>query len=475
MVNSMNRILLSSASLLLCIAGFAQPGFHSSFGDNMVLQQNSITVVKGKGIPDEKITFSCSWDKQKKTVRVSSDSSWTVGVSIPAASFTPHWMQVSSKDGTHRIENILFGEVWLCSGQSNMEMPLRGFPSQPVKGSMEEILYSWKYKNLRLYDVGHKWSDAPLDECSAEWQLPTPENVALFSAVGYVFGSRLSEALGVPVGIVLSSYGGSRIESWMCEGSLSDFAAGDFLAKADKPYRDPYKLYNAMIAPIRDIQIRGVVWLQGESNRRDADVYAPKLKRLIDTWRTDHNDRQLPFIVVQIAPCPYNGPGEFGAARIMEAQFSTVATTEHAYIVGTSDIGGEHFIHFPEKVVLGERICVSALANVYGRKGFPKGNPYVTDIEYEDGRAIVRFANAERGLTPTDQIVECFELAGSDGIYYPAAAKIHKNRRDCVVVSSEQVPAPVNLRFAFSNYHKVNLYSNEGLPAYPFRSDSISY
>lgn len=471
----MKRIFVFVLAVLAGIPGFSEVRFHSAFGDNMVLQQGSRTVVRGKAAPGEKLVFTCSWEKGKRTLAASSDSVWMTEVDVPEASFDPQWMLVRSKSGEARVDNILFGEVWLCSGQSNMEMPVRGFPSQPVNGSISEILASGKYRNLRLYDVEHRYSDTPLDECRAEWMLPLPENVAAFSAVAYVFGSRLSEALDVPVGIVLSSYGGSRVESWMDREALSVFSEDDYIAVADKPYRDPYKLYNAMIVPVSGIQVRGVVWLQGESNRRNAHVYCDMLKRMVSLWRKDRNDASLPFIVIQIAPCPYNGEGELGAARLMEAQFRAVSEMENAYIVGTSDIGAERFIHFPEKVVLGERACVSALANVYGIAGFPKGNPYVTGVEYGEGKARVTFANAERGLVPTDREIQCFELAGSDGIYYPAAGKIDRNRRNCVIVTSEQVPEPVNVRFAFSNWHKVNLYSNEGLPAYPYRSDDIIY
>lgn len=471
----MKRILVSVLCVFSCVQGFSGVRFHSAFGDNMVLQQESRTVVKGKAAPGDRLVFTCSWEKGKRTLVAASDSVWMTEVDVPEASYDPQWMQVSSRTGSARVDNILFGEVWLCSGQSNMEMPVRGFPSQPVNGSLKEILACGKYRGLRLYDVEHRYSDVPADECNAEWMLPTHENVAAFSAVAYVFGSRLSEALDVPVGIVLSCYGGSRVESWMDDEALSVFSEDDYIAVADKPYRDPCKLYNAMVVPVNGIRVRGVVWLQGESNRRNAHVYCSMLKRMISLWRKDRNDPSLPFLVIQIAPCPYNGQGELGAARIMEAQFKAASEVGNAYIVGTSDLGAERFIHFPEKVVLGERVCVSALANVYGIAGFPKGNPYVAEVEYADGCARVTFANAGRGLVPADKDIRCFELAGRDGVYHQATGKIDRNRRNCVIVTSGQVPEPVDVRFAFSNWHKVNLYSNEGLPAYPYRSDDVLY
>lgn len=461
---------------LYMIPGFSKIRFHCTVGDNMVFQQNSMAVIKGKATPGEKVVLTCSWDKNVGSVVAGQDSTWKMEVVIPEATFVPQWLQAKCGKEAVRAENILFGEVWLCSGQSNMEMPVRGFPSQPVNGSLSEILNSVKYKDhIRLYDVEHRYSDTVLDECRAEWALPTYENVAMFSAVAYIFGSRLSAALDVPVGIVLSSYGGTRIESWMDEGALSGFSSDDYIAVADKPYRDPYKIYNAMVAPVTDIKVRGVVWLQGESNRRNAHVYGAMLKKMVALWRDDRRDSELPFIVVQIAPCPYNGEGELGAARIMEAQFQTVSEMNNAYFVGTSDIGAERFIHFPEKVILGERVCVSALANVYGMSGFPKGNPYVSDVKYEDGKAWVYFSNAERGLVPSDKEIECFELAGPDGVYHPASGKIHRTERNCVIVTSPHVSRPENIRFAFDNWHKVNLYSNEGLPAVLYRSDDIDY
>ena len=462
----------------LCIAASAAAWgnvrLHSTIGNHMVIQQNSVFDIHGKADPGENVKVKCSWAKGTMSVKAGEDSLWSVPVNVPEGSFDTQWIEVRGKDRIF-LDDVLIGDVWLCSGQSNMEMPMRGFPSQPVANSLPEIMSSATHKNLRLFNVGHKYSYTPLTECSGEWMRPDPSTVPFFSAVAYMFGSRLSDILDVPVGIIVSSYGGSRIESWLSKEVISMLKPEEYLAKADKGYRDPCTLYNAMIVPILKTPVKGVVWLQGESNRKDAEYYAKKLTAMMRLWREDWSSPELPFIICQIAPSPYNGPGELGAARLREAQYEAASADSHAYIVGTSDIGSRKFIHFPMKKTVAERVLASAIVNVYGYEGIPGSGPVFDSVEYTGGKAIVKFRYADRGLTPSDQEIQCFELAGKDGIYHPAKARIGKKDRSTVEVTSEEVPEPCFVRFAFSNWHCINLYNCEGLPAIPFRTDSIEY
>lgn len=474
MVMFQPKSLLLAALLACCLPLRAEVRLHASFGDHMVLQQQSVTMLRGTAGPGEKVTVRCSWEQDRHSVKAAADGNWQIPLTTPSGGFEPQWIEVKERN-TVRIDDVLIGEVWLCAGQSNMEMPMRGFPSQPVEGSLAEIAASSQYRYLRLFDVPHTCAETPQTECGGEWQCSSPERVAMFSAVAYLFGRRLTEALNIPVGIIVSSYGGSRIESWMDAASIAKFDPKDYIAKADKPYRDPCKLYNAMIAPLTGCTIRGVVWLQGESNRRNAHVYAPMLTELMSLWRDKWCNPNLPFIVCQIAPCPYNGEGELGAARLMEAQFKAVNSDAYAYMVGSSDIGAEKFIHFPKKDAVAERAFVSALANVYGFKGLPACGPTMEKVEYLEGKAVVHFSHADRGLVPTDRGIECFELAGKDLVFHPANARIGRKDRSTVEVECDAVPHPCAVRYAFSNWHRTNLYNCEGLPAYPFRTDSIRY
>lgn len=468
------KMLLAAALLGWGQQSHAEVRLHSTLGSHMVLQQRSDALIRGTATPGAKVTVRSSWERGSRSVRAGADGRWRILLPTPGGSSEPQWIEVRERN-TVRLDDVLIGEVWLCAGQSNMEMPMRGFPSQPVEGALAEILASPKQKQLRLFDVEHLCADSPAADCGGEWRRAEPESVASFSAVGYLFGRRLAETLGVPVGIVVASYGGSRIESWMDRASMAKFDPKDYIAVADKPYRDPCKLYNAMIAPLAGCAIRGVVWFQGESNRRNAHVYAPMLTEMMALWRREWADPQLPFIVCQIAPCPYHGEGELGAARLMEAQFQAVSADSAAYLVGTSDIGAEKFIHFPKKDVVAQRAFASALANVYGYGGIPVSGPTMAAVTYDGGTAVVRFDHADRGLVPTDGDIACFELAGADGVFHPAKARIGRKDRTTVEVSCDAVPHPCAVRYAFSNWHETNLSNCAGLPAYPFRTDTIRY
>lgn len=471
------RTLALALLMTACLAHemvYAEVRVDPLFGDCMVLQQQSVTMLRGQACPGKKVSVRCSWNRTRQTVRAAADGSWQVAITAPSGGFDPQWIEIH-EDNTIRLNNILIGEVWLCAGQSNMEMPMQGFPSQPVEGSLPEISRAFRYKHLRLFNVTHSYAETPQATCGGVWMDCTPEHVATFSAIGYLFGRRLTEALDMPVGIIVSSYGGSRIESWLDEASMKKFDPEDYIAKADKPYRDPCKLYNAMVAPLVGYSIRGVVWLQGESNRRNAHVYASMLTELMALWRRVWQNDRLPFLVCQIAPCPYHGEGELGAARLMEAQYQAVHSANDAYLVGTSDVGAEKFIHFPQKGIVAQRVFISALANVYRIKGLPVSGPTMDRVEYGDHKATVYFRYAGRGLIPTDQAIDGFQLAGADLVFYPARARIGRKDRSTVEVECAEVPRPCAVRYAFSNWHRVNLYNCEGLPAYPFRTDSIQY
>lgn len=427
-------------------------------------------MLRGTAEPGRQVVVRCSWESNDRIVKTAEDGSWHIALDTPEASFEPQWIEVR-EENTIRLDDILIGEVWLCSGQSNMEMPMRGFPSQPVEGAAAEIAASLKYKGLRLFTVGRCCADTPQSGCRGVWSQATPRQVANFSAVAYLFGRRLTETLDVPVGLIVSSYGGSRIESWMDAETIAKFDPKDYIAHADKPYRDPCKLYNGMIEPLTGYAVRGVVWLQGESNRRNAHVYAPMLRELMALWRRKQAQPELPFIVCQIAPCPYHGEGKLGGARLIEAQIKATDADSHAWMVGTSDIGDEHLGHYPKKDKVAERVFYSALVNVYGIEGLPASGPTVSRVDYIEGGAIVHFDHAERGLNPLNRPITGFELAGADGIYHPATARVG-TARSTVEVRSAVVPAPCALRYAFADWHRIDLYNHAGLPAFPYRSDS---
>lgn len=467
------KLLFSLLLVILCATSQAEVRLHTTFGSHMVLQQRSALVLHGTATPARSVEVRCSWLPDGLAATAAADGTWRIALDTPEASFEPQWIEVRETN-TIRLDDVLIGEVWLCSGQSNMEMPMRGFPSQPVEGAAAEIAAAMKYGGLRLFTVGRACAETPQRECTGFWSRATPGQVARFSAVAYLFGRRLTEALDVPVGLIVSSYGGSRIESWMDAETIARFDPEDYIAHADKPYRDPCKLYNGMIEPLTGYPVRGVVWLQGESNRRNAHVYAPMLRELMALWRRKRSQPELPFIVCQIAPCPYDGEGRLGGARLVEAQIEAVRADRNAWMVGTSDIGDERLIHYPDKNTVAERVFYSALVNVYGVEGLPVSGPTVSHVDYAEGRAIVHFDHAERGLNPLNAPLAGFELAGADGVFHPATARVGA-LRSTVEVSSAEVPAPCALRYAFADWHRIDLYNYAGLPAFPYRSDSTDY
>lgn len=469
------KLLFSILFTILCTISQSQAEarLHPTFGSHMVLQSRRTVALHGTAAPGHRVSIRCSWERKSHTAVAAADGSWSIPVDTPEASFDPQWIEVREKN-TIRLDDVLIGEVWLCSGQSNMEMPMRGFPSQPVEGAAAEIAAAMKYKGLRLFTVGRACIETPQSTCEGTWSRATPEQVAKFSAVAYLFGRRLTETLDIPVGLIVSSYGGSRIESWMDAGTMAKFDPKDYIAPADKPYRDPCKLYNGMIAPLTGYPVRGVVWLQGESNHRNAHVYASMLHELMELWRRKWSQPEMPFIVCQIAPTAFHGESVLGRVRIMEAQSQAVKADSHAWMVGTSDLGDEHIVHYPKKDKTAERVFFSALVNVYGIEGLPSSGPTVIGVDYGEGRAIVRFDNAERGLHPLKKELAGFELAGADGIYRPATAHVGTDRTT-VEVSSPEVPDPCAIRYAFTDWHRIDLYNHAGLPAFPYRSDSVDY
>lgn len=470
-MNRKIRLCILFLSVSALTAGVrAEVKLHATLGDNMVLQQQSIARIHGTAAPMTKVAVRCSWDDVRRTTLSGPGGEWSVDVPTPSASNTPCTITVKERN-TVTLSNVMIGEVWLCSGQSNMEMPMRGFPSQPVEGSLGAIISAPKYKNLRLFTVGRKCADTPQRECDGVWQQTSTQNVALFSAIGYMFGRNLNETLDIPVGIIVSSYGGSKVESWMSGEVISRYDTADYVpaSRADVPYRAPSTLYNGMIAPLQGISFRGVLWYQGESNRSTAHHYARMLTDMIRQWRDDLKNARLPFLVCQI--CPYESVDTLMGAKLMEAQFLVVRNLPHTGIVGTSDLGSRTYVHAPKKAEVAERAMALALAQVYGYEGIPLSGPTFSGVEYREGRAIVSFDHVERGLFPEKTNLDCFQIAGRDRIFHPAEAVVSQDRKQ-VIVSSVKVADPVAVRFAFTSWHKTNLYNTEGLPAYPFRTDN---
>lgn len=453
----------------------AQVKLASVFTDDMVLQQQTKAALWGWSAGGKKVTVIPSWSKKAIKTTADADGKWKVYVETPVAG-GPYTITVSDGQAL-TLKNILIGEVWLCAGQSNMEMAMRGFTGQPVTNSNQAILKSTNPK-IRVYTVLRDGAATPKDNSKpASWKEATPESISQFSATAYFFGKELYEVLHVPIGLINVSYGGSTIESWMSATGLKGFPEvkipeGDKLSGTAR--LTPTALYNAMLHPIIGYGIKGMLWYQGENNVERPDEYEILLPQAVNQWRQEWNQGVFPFYFAQIAPYDYTKgiprPAEkrYNSAYLRDAQRKAVAKIPNAGMAVLLDVGEEKNIHPAHKQEVGQRFAYLALSKTYNLKGFGAESPAYDTLVVSNGVAEVRFKHAPIGLTSYGKDLTQFEIAGKDKVFYPAKATINRN---AVKVSAPEVKEPVAVRYGFRNYLVGELFSTEGLPASSFRTD----
>ncbi len=451
----------------------AQTKLPSFFGDNMVLQQEQEVSIWGNDTSKTQITVTGSWGEEVNT-KTNKNGEWRVKIATPKADNKPYTLTIK---GSEKIvfNNVVLGEVWLCSGQSNMEMPIRGFPNSPINGSNEAILNA-KNKNIRLFHTGRKASLTPVDDVKGQWTEATPKTVAYFSAVAYFFGKKLNASLDVPIGLINSSWGGANAEAWTDVESLKQFDDIKIPNKiGEAKQHTPTALYNGMIAPFIGYNIKGTIWYQGESNRTRPEQYKKLLPAMIKGWRDKWNIGDFSFYSVQIAPF-YYGTGEF-APFIVESQIEILKTVENTGLATTTDIGACKDIHPPEKKIIGNRLAYWALAIDYGFEAISYKGPIYESMEvFDKNRVRIHFeksdSSRDRGLTNKGNKydVKGFEIAGADKKFYPANVVIGRN--NSVVVWNENIANPVAVRYAFGNCIIGTLFNTQGIPAASFRTDN---
>lgn len=461
--------ILGSCFLMLLLASFhvsAKVVLPSVFSDNMVLQQKDEVNVWGKAAANNTISIITSWNNKKYTVISDQQGNWKTKIVTPAAG-GPYTITFNDGDKL-TLQNVMIGEVWVCSGQSNMDMPVLGFGNQPVLHS-NEILFDADNSNIRLIRYEDALSRTPAFDCrSTTWEVSDAKSAGKFSAVGYQFAQLLQRKLKVPVGMIMSSRGGTKIEAWMSENSLKDFPdiripAVDDTAKMGK--NDPAVLFNAMVHPFLGYGIKGVIWYQGEANRANAKIYDQLMVSMVREWRNLWHRGDFPFYYVQIAPFKYK---DTLAPLVREAQLKASTQIPNCGMVVTMDVGAEHSIHPPDKTTVSRRLAYWAMAKTYGMDGLACAGPVYQSVKINKETASITFTNVENGLTSFGKTLSAFEVAGEDKVFYPAAARII---RKGVVVHSAQVKQPVAVRYAFKDWAAGDLYNTEGLPAAPFRTD----
>jgi sialate O-acetylesterase len=466
-----------TSTLLLIVTALsinAQPKLASLFTDNMVLQQQTEVAIWGWSNAGNKIRVTTSWNKKNYTITTNEEGKWKLKITTPLAS-GPY--EVTITDGKPiTLHNVLIGEVWLLGGQSNMEMPMKGFKGQPVLGSNDAILHA-KNKQIRLYTVPRSSViDVQQNSKPSEWKEATPESVSNFSATGFYFGRLLQDMLDVPVGLINCSYSGSFAEAWMTPEALKEFGVkipveGDTIKAVS---RTPTTLYNGMLHPIIGFGIKGALWYQGESNYDDPDKYEKLFPALVREWRSTWGIGNFPFYYAQIAPYnyaqlpPYNSGGKYNSAFLRDAQRKLEKVIPNTAMAVLMDIGEEKMIHPANKEVGGKRLALLALAKTYGLKGFGFGSPFYDSLFVTGSIATIRFGNTANGLTSFGKELSQFEVAGANKVFFPAKAWINGSN---VSLSAPEVKEPVAVRYAFKDFVIGDLFSTEGLPVSSFRTD----
>lgn len=497
-------------ALLGGTAAHADVKLPAVIGDNMVLQQGRPVAIWGTANVGEEVTVSVG--EQKQTATADANGRWKVELAQMKAG-GPLEMTIAGRN-TITIHNVLVGEVWVCSGQSNMEMPVGLNPQGWSAGvnNFEEEIAQANYPTLRLFTVQKTVAGEPQTDVTGAWVAASPQTIGPFSATAYFFGRDLQRALKVPVGLIASSYGGSPVEAWMSQQAVNADPDLKVLADAwkekitDFPYavaryrdqieeweksaeaaevagkpvaaipvapKDPRShhwrtsgLWNGMMAPLTSYTIAGVIWYQGEANGPFAYQYRKDFTSMIEQWRKTWDEGDFPFLFVQLANYnPPNVPAD-GWAVVRESQAKALALPKTGMAVAV-DIGEHHNVHPKDKQEVGRRLALTAEAVAYGRSVEYSG-PTFASVGEEQGGLRVVFKNTDGGLVARGGALVGFQIAGDDQKFVDAQVRIGGN---AIVLSSAQVPKPVAARYAWANDPACNLYNKANLPAPPFRTD----
>ena len=453
------------------------------FSDNMVLQQQSECNIWGKSDHGTAVVVITSWDKKSYSAKVNQDGTFSVKVQTPKAggpydiTFATATPSTSSSVSSglaydFTLHNVMIGEVWICSGQSNMEMQMKGFKQQPVEGTTEELLRC-KDQNLRLFTVKRHVSLVPEWDVTGQWNEANSASVRDFSATAYYFGRALRATLDVPVGLIVTAWGGSACEAWMKTDWLKAFPkVQQTITEEDVKklqQRCPTALYNGQLKPLVGYTMRGAIWYQGEDNVPRYDYYAPLLKAMVEGWRADWQQGDFPFYYCQIAPYDYSLIEWKDSQYLREQQAKAETMIANARMAVLMDAGLEYGIHPRKKRQAGERLALLALSNTYDVKGLPDFAKY-KEVTFQNDTAVIAFDRSkewvyfEHGTTSKN-----FEVAGQDRVFHPATnVWVSRNR---VYVVCDKVKKPAAVRYAWHDWVDGDLM-HDGLPVSSFRTDN---
>tara|TARA_X000001036_G_scaffold252681_1_gene235199 strand:+ start:1 stop:1404 length:1404 start_codon:yes stop_codon:yes gene_type:complete len=461
------------------------------FSDGMVLQQKSKTKIWGISNENATINIESSWGVKSST-KADKNGNWITEIDTPKAG-GPYSMKITDGIKTKEIKDILIGEVWFASGQSNMEMPLEGYlPAEPIDNADQEILNSLN-NNLRMFTVTNNVTLSKIDTVDGKWLSSNPENSRYFSATGYFFAKKLQKDLGIPIGIISSNWGGTPAESWVSEEklrTLKDFDKDiDALYKRYENFQNqpvpldknkgnvkdanpkgcclslPVVLYNAMVNPIINYKIAGVIWYQGESNVSRAKQYQKLFPLMINDWRNKWG-YQFPFYFVQLAPFKYDGESKDKLAELRDAQRLTLKLPKTGMAVSLDNTKDFHLIHPTNKESVGLRLAYIALNRKYNKEIVDSGPLYKSKL-INKNKITIEFDYVGSGLTKKgDKLLE-FEIAGKNKKFIKANAQIKNNK---VLVWNNKISNPKYVRYGWKDTSTASLFNKEGLPASSFNS-----
>lgn len=452
--------------------------------DGMVLQQQSEARLWGWDQPGKTVRVSVSWSSDVYTVRTARDGKWQVKVKTPKAGYTP--LSVTFDDGEKTtINGLLSGEVWVCAGQSNMEFPVRGFGNCPLKDYNEVVTTASDVRGIHFVKIPSVMRSEPQDDADCQWKTVDVNTVEDCSAVGYFFARKVSSVANVPVGLILANKGGSRVESWLDADNLKKYTqeeldSGKMVKKFPYDYLRPLLWGNGTFHPILNYTVKGILYYQGCSNvGAPGNEYSDRLKLLVEQWRRDFGEGEIPFYFVQIAPYIYgDGADGISGALLREQQERAASIIPNSALVCTNDLvypWERNQIHPCQKQPVGERLAFLALNRNYGFKSIKCESPVYKSMFVEGDTCYVSIDKTYGGISRYDDI-EGFEVAGADKIFHRAVAGHfwvagQDRRNETIFVTSPEVKQPKYVRYCFRNFELGNLKNCANLPLMPFRTD----
>ena len=470
----MRRFIIYLLFASIAFTSEAKVVLPSVFADGMVLQQKTKASVWGWTDPNTKVVITSTWSKTKTIAFSDAEGKFTASLTTPSAG-GPY--EITFNDGERiTLKNVLIGEVWICSGQSNMEMPLKGFVAQPVEGAADVIVNAKPSQPVRVCMLKKNVAYQVQDDCPAVWLEHSPQQIVDASATAYFFARKLQEVLEIPVGVVVVAVGGTYIESWMEETLLRNEFEGEFdfthlqtkKRVRAKAHRDPCVLYNGMLSPVAGYTAKGFVWYQGCANVNDPDQYRRLQPAFVKMLRSKWQNENMPFYYTQLTTHNSITPEMkwIQALNIYDIPNSAIATT--------LDVGDYACIHAPKKKEVGERLAYLALTKDYGLDVIDAKTPMPVEYLFNEGEAIMTFDVGDLGLSPCLVEIDGFELAGEDGVFYPAKCEVLTGKpwkgKSVKVYGCPEVSMPVAVRYAWKRDSQATLFNCSGIPVTPFSS-----